>query len=333
MRAPNIFIHSRRFWPAAIVAVLAVLALGASGCSYRSSSQPQVSDTGAKATDVSLEFKTLPARSVAGEACIWDIKVLDNATGKGFKSYADRNGQQLRFAVLSTDGKAFQLVEPDYKDYGHFVFQGTFAQGGPHRAFALFTPFGGAPIFKGIEFLVAPSGTHIDPQPLTLDLTPAPKKKGDQNILKPLTVPDSLRVDKSSGGQIEKRAGGLRVSLHTAELRAGQSTNLTIVLHDDAGRPASDTEPVLGAPLQLVATSADATAALAPELIGGTGVRGQAAVFQALFPKGGPYTLWTQFARGGRTWTVPFTIRVAPLAVAPASRKTETPTALRAKSS
>lgn len=297
-------------------ALLAAALSGTSGCAYRTSSQPQVSDIGAKSADLSFEFRTQPRQPVAGVFCIWDLKVLDNSTEKGFKSFADKNGRQLRFAVISADGKTFQLTVPDYKEAGHFVTEGTFTQPGTHRAFAFFTPFGGQPVSKGIQFQVARPGTPPPPPVLGIpdapDAKPTSKPKlGAQNILQPLPVPASLREDAVTGSQIEKSDGGLRVALQTSAPRAGQGTNLTVVLHDATGKPPIDTEPLWGDPVQMIAISADQTAALAPELIEGTGVRGAACVFKAQFPTVGLYTLWTQFSRGGKTWTVPFVIRIA----------------------
>lgn len=300
------------------LAVLLALSPLLAGCSYRSSSQPQLSDKGATAKDIAFEFKTLPRQPVAGIPCIWDMKVLDVATGKGLKSFADNDGQRLRLAVISADGKEFQLVQPDYKDYGHFVTQGIFASSGSHRAFAFFTPFGGQPLVKGIEWEIAPVGAPgpapepVLPEPPKDKPSPAEKTAAlhAKNALQPLPVPASLRPDSLTGGRIEKTAGGLRVALQSGTPRAGATANLTLVVRDAPGGVTAELEPVLGAPAQMVIVDAARQWATAPELLEGTGRHGSPCVFQAVFPRPGLYTVWTVFARGGQKITIPFVLNV-----------------------
>lgn len=292
------------------VAFVAALALGLAGCGgYQTSSQPQVSDRGATASGIDFQFKTLPAVPTAGIPVIWDLKVLDLATTKGLKSFEDKNGQRLRLAVVSQDNQQFQLIQPDYKDYGHFVTQSAFPVAGTYRAFAFFTPFGGKPLAKRALFAPfkekLPDGETRPIKKYEIGVKSAPE-------LQPMPQKLPLVPDKVVDGRIEKTAKGLRVVLQIAAPRARQTTNLTLITRDAAGAPSRDLEPVLGAPAQMVAVSQDQQSALAPVLLEGTGVRGAACVFPVVFPSAGLYTIWTQFARGGETISVPFVVRVAP---------------------
>jgi hypothetical protein len=284
--------------------ILAPLALGVAGCSYRSSSDPQESDRGAKAQDITFQFKTQPATPLAGETLIWDMKVLDKSTGKGFKSFADERGQRLKLAVVSTDNKHFQLVQPDYKDYGHFLVQGTFPVAGTYRVFAFFTPFGSAPQVKRAEF---PPFSEKPPVENTELQVSSSGREGLQPIM---LASGALAEDKMKDGRIEKSDGELRLTLQSASPRAGQETNLTVVARDAAGKTLVDLEPVLGAPAQMIILDEKQEFASSPALLEGTGVRGAPCVFRARFPRAGLYSVWTQFARRGETITVPFVLRI-----------------------
>jgi hypothetical protein len=269
--------------------ILAPLACCVAGCSYRSSSDPQESDRGATAQDITFQFKTQPRRAVAGETLIWDMKVLDRATEKGFKSFADENGKRLKLAVVSADSRHFQLLQPDYKDYGHFLAQGTFPVAGTYRVFAFFTPFGGQPLVKSAEYRVL-----------------NPSTEG----LHPIMPGSSLHEDKTVDGRLQKSIGGLRVALQCGALRAGQNTNLTVIVRDAKGVTPTDLSSVMGAPAQMVIIAADQKNASQPTLLEGTGVRGAPFVFRAQFPAAGLNTVWLQLGRGEQTLTVPFVLRI-----------------------
>jgi hypothetical protein len=238
---------------------------------------------------------------------MWDLKVLDLATTKGLKSFEDKNGQRLRLAVVSADNKQFQLIQPDYKDYGHFVTQSSFPVGGTYRAFAFFTPFGSKPLVKRALFPPfsekTPNGEKKPIKKYELVVSNAPG-------LNPFQQNQPLRADKATNGRIEKTAKDMRVVLQMAAPRVGQTINFTLIARDAAGAPLTDLEPVLGAPAHLVAISEDQLVALSPQVLEGTGVNGAPCVFPLEFPRAGLYTVWTQFARAGQTVTVPFVVRV-----------------------
>ncbi|HEX8551563.1 MAG TPA: hypothetical protein VF681_08395 [Abditibacteriaceae bacterium] len=267
---------------------LLLVAAGVSGgCGYRSSRDPAKSDKGATSADLKFEFKTFPRAAIAGEKTMWDLKILTRETGRGLKSFADQNGQRLRLAVVSQDLNEFQLIQPEYKDYGHFVTQQTVKTPGIHRVFAVFTPFGGKQVVQSAPFKVGAS-------------------EGLSAIQRePRLVPDAVRE-----GRVEKSTGDYRLALQTATLRPNATTNLSLILRDKNGVPIRETPPVLGAPVQIVAVSGDGQTLVAPQLIAGTGVGGAPFVFSTVFPRTGLYKVWVQVAPQGKTISVPFVVRV-----------------------
>ena len=169
--------------------------------------------------------------------------------------------------------------------------QGSFPLGGDYRIFAFFTPFGGRPLVKQAELRV---GT------------------GPMGGMTPFGIgePRADDEDKPISGRILKNVDGLRIALQSSTLRAGEGTNLTVVVRDAGGAAPKDLEPVLGAPAQMITVSADRQNATAPELLAGTGRGGAPFVFHATFPTPGLHTVWTQFGHGGKTITVPFVLRI-----------------------
>ena len=260
-----------------------------SGCGgYKTSSDPSKLDKGARSADVKFEFKTLPRRSVVGETTMWDIKVVNLESKRGFKSFEDQNGQRLRLVVASHDLEEWQIAQPDYKDYGHFVMQGRVGPG-PHRVFALFTPFGGKPVVQSVEFPPTDVGEGVKRIPKA----------------RPNLVPDTLVA-----GRIEKRFDMSRVELQTSTLRAGQTTNLSMVVRDANGAAITEFGAVLGSPAQCVAIHEDGKTLVAPKFLATTGTGGAPFVWSALFPREGRYKIWVQFAPRGKSLVASFVVQV-----------------------
>lgn len=273
-------------------APLALLLLGGCG-GYKTSGDPSKLDEGARAADVKFEFKTLPRRSVVGETTMWDIKIVNLESKRGFKSFEDQNGQRLRLVVASHDLEEWQIAQPDYKDYGHFVMQGRVGAG-PHRVFALFTPFGGEPVVQSVEFPATEIGAGAT-------------SEGVKRIPKagPILIPDKLVA-----GRIEKRFDLARVELQTSTLRAGQSTNLSLVVRDANGASQTEFASVLGSPAQCVAIHEDAKTLVAPKFLATTGTKGAPFVWNTLFPREGKYKIWAQFAPRGQNLVASFVLQV-----------------------
>ncbi|WP_027093068.1 hypothetical protein [Cohnella thermotolerans] len=93
-------------------------------------------------------------------------------------------------------------------------------------------------------------------------------------------------------------------------LLAGRDVNLTFHLTDaSTGEPIEDLEPYLGAVGHVVIISADTEHYLhvhpAEE-----GASGPDAKFMTAFPESGVYKIGGQFQRAGKTFIVPFTVKV-----------------------
>jgi hypothetical protein len=96
-----------------------------------------------------LEFSTSPPRPRAGQMAIWSVKIVDpkkqdrHGQPKYIRSFVQDKGNLINLVVVSQDLEYFTRLQPDYKDYGHFLLQATLPRPGAYRLYADYIPYAG----------------------------------------------------------------------------------------------------------------------------------------------------------------------------------------------
>ncbi|SNQ51876.1 Secreted protein [Frankia canadensis] len=187
--------------------------------------------------------------------------------------------KRMHLIVVRRDGTGFQHVHPDMTPEGTWVVPLTVPAAGSYRAFADFTPTGGAATTLGVD-LTAPG------------------------LFEPV-IHAPTRV---------ATVDGYEVTL-TGDLTGGQATSLTVTVRRD-GRPVTDLEPYLGAYGHLVALREGDLAYLHVHPEGGPGDEhsspGPDVQFVAEVPSAGSYWLFLDFQHGGIVRTAEFTVPTGP---------------------
>ncbi len=187
--------------------------------------------------------------------------------------------KRMHLIVVRRDTSGFQHIHPEMAPDGTWSVPLTVATAGSYRAFADFTPTGGAATTLGVD-LSAPGA--FEP------VTQAPSR--------------TAHVD------------GYTVEL-TGDLTAGQASPVTLTVSRD-GVPVTDLQPYLGAYGHLVALREGDLAYLHvhPEGTPGDGATpaGPRVEFVAEVPSAGTYRLFLDFQHAGTVRTAEFTVPTGP---------------------
>jgi hypothetical protein len=210
-----------------------------------------------------------PSALRAGERGELRFRVTD-AHGRAVTAYEREHGKELHLVLASRDLTVYRHLHPVRGADGTWSTPVELPRAGDYRAFADFTPAGGAALTLGADLAV--SGAYRPAPP------PAPNRVAE--------------VD------------GYRVELAGTPV-PGRATGLTLRVSRD-GRPVTDLQPYLGAYGHLVALRAGDLAYL--HVHPHEGPAGPEVSFTATAPSPGAYRLFLDFRHGGKVRTAAFTV-------------------------
>ncbi|GIJ76125.1 hypothetical protein SAMN05443287_10671 [Micromonospora phaseoli] len=198
--------------------------------------------------------------------------------GSPVTGYDVSHDERMHLIVARRDLSGFRHVHPEMAADGTWRIASPLASPGVWRAFADFTPTGGAPMTLGVDVTV--------PGELTERPLPAPANR---------TTVDGYTVSLAGAPQ------------------PGRSATLSLTVSRD-GTPVTNLEPYLGAYGHLVALRHGDLAYLHvhPEGSPGDGwtAPGPEVSFITEFPSAGAYRLYLDFRHGGVVRTAEFTVHV-----------------------
>ncbi|WP_337104264.1 hypothetical protein [Paenibacillus sp. YIM B09110] len=199
--------------------------------------------------------------------------------GKPIDAFDITNEKLLHLIVVSEDLQHFQHVHPEYKGGGVFELPVTFPASGKFKLYADFVPTGLNELTR--TGLVTVSGTTAG-----------------SAVLKPSEM-------------LETSVDGMKVKLEFSDELAPQTQmSMTYTFTDEkTGDPITDLELYLGAVGHVVAIDQTTEQFIHIHPLNWAS-SGPQAVFGAAFPVSGIYKVWGQFQRNGKTFVVPFVIKV-----------------------
>jgi hypothetical protein len=238
-----------------------------------------------------LSVETTPAAPRAGEPFRMRFTAAHPSTGAPVTQYETVHDKRYHLFVVSQDLEFFAHLHPDQHDDGSLTIGLTLPSAGYYKVISDFLPTGGTPQVIARPLVIA--GADRDLRASAAHL-----------------IPDRAR---------EKTVDGTRVALRIEprEPIGGREVTLRFVFADASdGAPVRDLEAYLAAWGHTVVLSEDTLdyvhghpVEIAPPRADRKG--GPEITFKALFPRPGPYRMWTQFKREGTVSTVTFTIDVA----------------------
>lgn len=222
-----------------------------------------------------LYTTTEPAPPVAGQPAA--LKLMIHGTGgEMVKDFAVVHEQKVHLIVIHEGLDQFAHLHPDVDAAGNITTRYTFPSGGTYHLFADHQPAGG------------PAAVATTQVKVGGDSPPAPQ-------LAP-NVPGTVTGD------------GLTAGVAVEGAKPGAEATVRFEL-TDAGKPAADLEPYMGATGHLVVVSADAKQYVHAHPATAGGAKNVVS-FQVHFPAAGVYKGWGQFKRAGRVHVVPFVVKV-----------------------
>ncbi|GAB4260021.1 MAG: hypothetical protein Kow0092_08630 [Deferrisomatales bacterium] len=243
-----------------------------------------------------LRVVTDPARPVAGAPALVSAFVEDGA-GRPVTTLQVHHERLAHFLVVSENLEEFHHVHAE--DFGNLTDEAR-ARG----EFRFPVSFGmGGRYVMAVDFVDAGRAVHF------------------QHVFQvegPEQPPTRWRLSR------RRAAGSLELRLNTMppEVHEGVRAECNLAL-SEGGRPVTDLEPYLGVLTHLAIFRQGATASA--HVHGGgeefahahahqatPGYRGPKLYFGYAFPTPGRYRIFAQFRRGGRVYTVPFDLEVAP---------------------
>jgi hypothetical protein len=247
--------------------------------------------------DYIVRIKTTPAPPKAGQKVKLQFTVFHPATEKQIKEFNILHDMPFHLFVVSQDFESFEHIHPDKQPDGGFAIETVLPKAGYYKIFCDFFPAGGAPQVTHNNLVTAGFNGDL------------------------ISAQARLKPDKAVDNKLVKAVEGTRFELkfEPAEPFAGKSAELHYHLVDEkTGEPARDLRPYLGAWGHTLILSEDGTdylhshpTEMIPEEIDRAKLKGGPdVVFDTFFPRPGNYRIWSQFQRGDRIITVPFTVYV-----------------------
>ena len=218
--------------------------------------------------------------TIAGQPCELAFRLRDKATGRvlGCNDLTTTHTQKLHTMIVDSALGDYHHIHPTYDSArGLFVAQFTPATNHPYMAWHDFTPHGANRVVTRNE------------------LRPGPQAVRTQ----PFIVPRQTAS-----------AEGVNITLTTNKpMCAGADSMLTINLHDAAGNPVTDLEPVMGASAHLVGFSRDGQHFIHCHPMGEAPGQMQ---FHISPEQEGLTQFFLQIRRGGHDIYIPFGQRIQP---------------------
>ncbi len=240
-----------------------------------------------------VRIKTTPSPPKPGQKTKFHFTVFHPATEKQIKEFNILHDMPFHLFIVSQDFESFEHIHPDKQPDGSFTIETVLPRAGYYKLFCDFFPAGGTPQVTHHNLVTA--GFN-----------------GDLISSQARLVPDKILVKTVEGTRFE-------LKFNPAEPFAGKSAELHYHLVDGkTGEPVKDLRPYLGAWGHTLILSEDATDYLhshPTEMIPDDAERSKLegkpdVVFDTFFPRPGNYRIWSQFQRGDKIITVPFTVYV-----------------------
>lgn len=278
-----------------------------------------------------LELKFSPEKMMARENNLWSLKIVDakeidqrastpdNPKNKYIRSFVWDGDNLINLMIASHDGSYFARLNPEYKDYGHFLLNVAVPRPGKYTLIADYLPHN-----KDKREIVLHDfevgGTKYaanDIRSNAIDNTlkgiaPDTNPEGNWDLIGPAT----LDIDGKPIGTAPIFPQGpgdiLWIRLKDRNIRAGQNETLTFELRDKDETPITDLELYQGVAARCAIISDDFKTYVhaTPEAKQLNNGRGPQIAFKANFPHAGKYTLWAQFQHRGNVVTQPIEIEV-----------------------
>lgn len=284
---------------------------------------------GLTSRETRLEFRTQPQAVIANSPALWSLKVLETKRkpdGKSdyVRSFESQQGQLMHLVVVARDGSFFKHLNPEYKDYGHFLIETTLPASGRYQLFADYTPYKGREEVARQQLVVAPaasnkasgasSKTPAVAQPFSLRADAMKEGRIVKFVTAPsrgLVIGQVLMLD---GGQVTLMPLAGNASTGTkggiAKIVAGRETRLNFQVRDGEGAVRPDLPPDLATASQCFIVSGDGAIYLHPKSVSPP-KNGADIGFTVSFPAPGIYRVWLEFPLRGEAWIAPFVVNVA----------------------
>ncbi|MEY4167695.1 MAG: hypothetical protein RIR52_1519 [Acidobacteriota bacterium] len=251
-----------------------------------------------EAREFQVRIETSPSPPQAGRDLRMRFTVHHPDGGRQVRKFNILHDMPFHLFIVSQDFESFDHIHPALQPDGSLVIETRLPKPGYYRIFCDFFPEGGMPQVSHQHLVTAGF-------------------KGDLVASLARLVPDVPRA-----GRYERTIDGTRFELtfDPERLYAGQEYELRYRLFDQSsGRPIEDLRPYLAAWGHTLILSEDGTEYLhshptemLPEGLSQSRERqlkGRSeVVFDTFFPRPSRYRIWSQFQRGERLITVPFTI-------------------------
>jgi hypothetical protein len=243
--------------------------------------------------DYNVKIETVPKSPKAGEKVKFRFTVFHPSTDKLIKEFNILHDMPFHLFVVSQDFESFEHIHPEKQVDGSFTIETTLPKAGYYKIFCDFFPAGGTP--QVIQRNLVTAGYN-----------------GDLVSSEAQLKPDKIFTRTVEGTRFE-------LKFEPAEPFAGKPAELRYHLVDEqSGQPVKDLTPYLGAWGHTLILSEDATdylhshpTEMISEEVDRSNLRGGPdVVFDTFFPRPGNYRIWSQFQRGDKIITVPFTVHI-----------------------
>jgi hypothetical protein len=247
-----------------------------------------------------VELKSNPTEIKAGEKTDLTF-IVKNTSGETVKDLQIVHEKPMHLLIVSDDLDEFYHEHPEAQADGSYKVSFAFPNGGNYKLYADFKPFDTAQVVQ--DFAV--------------------KVSGNERAAKPL-IPDE---------KLEKTVENLRVEMKPdGELASNKEMLLSFNVFDAAtNQPVTDLENYLGAKAHFVVISKDLQEFVHAHPLSDENVKTEEHVHASAtehkdkmanpnaastvsahltFPKAAVYKIFAQFKRGGKIFTVPFTVDV-----------------------
>ena len=225
--------------------------------------------------ETALMVSTVPSEPTAGEPTRLRL-MIHAADGTMVKDFEITHEKKIHLIIVREDLGEFAHIHPEIDAAGNIEATFTFPTGGTYLVYADHKP-------AGQPQVTAKAKLDVQGQ-----------------------VPPAQQLSPNVPGEVSGDDLTATVSLQAA----GEETEITFDLRDDAGQPVGDLEPYLGAMGHLVILSADGEEYVHSHPLEKEESPAGQVRFAAHFAGTGLYKGWGQFQRDGQVRTVPFVMDV-----------------------